>query len=257
MSFRRFAAFSKFFRLCSQEMARVSSVFRCVHIFYGTTHYSLDVFWDSHDQSQRRSLVLGFAIVNFSCAKPLNIFQVPFFFRYFCPFLSVFDINVLFCFFRSAPSGEVSAVFEGFNYTFHIASTTYAQARTGCENRSSFLADILSKDENDFLVALFPSRPGNPYYLDSAWIGYRDVIREGVFVWDRTGRNGTFTGWHTNITDQEDEPNNRPNNQAGEGADCTLLTPAYSTGEWEDYPCDASFFSFICKKGEPKTENRN
>ena len=75
--------------------------------------------------------------------------------------------------------------------------------------------------------------------LDGVWIGYNDIANEGIFVWDRTGKAGTYTNWASG------QPDN-----AGQLEDCVeFLTNRWLNlkGAWNDIPCYWNA-PFVCKK---------
>ena len=118
----------------------------------------------------------------------------------------------------------------GFCYQFNGTKLAYSAANTMCRSSGGFLADIQSQEENEFVLKLITD------VLNSIYIGYRDVVQEGSFVWDRTGAVGNYTNWNTG----------EPNNAGAE--DCTVIR-GVSLGNWNDVSCRREY-PFLCKKGK-------
>ena len=124
----------------------------------------------------------------------------------------------------------------GYCYEYNEKNRNWVSANAACRSSGGFLVDIQSQEENEFVQKLITD--GTRQTL----IGYRDVIRENRFIWDRTGTPGNFTNWNKG----------EPNDSSGE--DCTTIWHA-STGVWNDVRCGIAYPS-ICKKGKPYEPNR-
>ena len=116
--------------------------------------------------------------------------------------------------------------FQGFCYFYDEKLLNWNAARSACYSRGAYLVDIQSAAENDFISGHAKT--------SLTWLGYNDILKEGSFIWNRTGVDGSFTKWH------QGSPDNTWNN----GADCAAI----STGTWHDRSCTHLHASF-CKKG--------
>jgi formylglycine-generating enzyme required for sulfatase activity len=121
--------------------------------------------------------------------------------------------------------------FAGHWYKGYEQGVIWRDAKAFCERQGGHLATITSKEENDFIAGLLPTK--NSYY----WIGFTDEEQEGRWEWV-TGEPVTFKVW------AEGEPNN-----AGGIENHAMLSPA--GGTWIDKH-EVPFF-FVCE-WEPGTK---
>ncbi|XP_062577667.1 perlucin-like [Saccostrea cucullata] len=102
-----------------------------------------------------------------------------------------------------------------------------------CEGNAAYLAEIESREENDWISSLIRDYCVKDSPWCHTWIGARDIVHEGVFTWGRYGNQVTFTHWALG------QPDN-----AGSVEHCVHL---YADGLWNDMPCQVSI-SFVCEK---------
>ena len=110
---------------------------------------------------------------------------------------------------------------------FVNSPVTFSSAQANCRAMSSFVVDIQSAEENNFVRSLITA--------SEAWIGYNDIDFEGTFLWSRTREPGTFTNWSSG------EPSNFGGNE-----DCTTFK--VSENEWNDLNCGHTH-RYVCEIG--------
>lgn len=118
----------------------------------------------------------------------------------------------------------------GYTGSCYIVTPTilnHEQAKESCEEKNASLVDISSREENSFVASLVPGSV-------PVWIGYSDKKLQGTFVWDKTGKQGTYTNWRSN------QPDNWNGNE-----DCVEIR---NDEKWNDVQCDVSYQA-ICKTG--------
>ncbi|XP_056015831.1 perlucin-like [Ostrea edulis] len=106
--------------------------------------------------------------------------------------------------------------------------TDWIEAGAFCERFSSFLVEVDTKDENDFLR----NHIGTNH--DTYWLGATDAFSDGNWIWVGNQRPLTFLGWSPG------EPAN------GAGAACLTLAGNLNH-HWNDDYCDRKY-GFICEK---------
>ena len=112
-------------------------------------------------------------------------------------------------------------------YFLSSTALSWNDAAEDCIHRGSYLAEIQSEEENDYLRPLV----AGTYY----WIGGNDIETENVWVWKNSGMRFTYTNWHLNSPNGEREQN------------CLAL---YEDETWTDGPCDMAV-NYICEmKGQ-------
>jgi len=116
-------------------------------------------------------------------------------------------------------------IFDNFCFKVFTTQKTWEDARQRCEQFSSILATIHSKEENDFELSLLNDD-------QKAWIGASDTTSEGNWVWLDGEDWGGFEFW-------------RGSNQDGvENENCLLIK---DDGRWKDASCNSTRLN-ICKK---------
>ncbi|XP_053404782.1 asialoglycoprotein receptor 1-like [Mercenaria mercenaria] len=84
-------------------------------------------------------------------------------------------------------------------YLFEDTIMTYTKAKYFCSSKEAHLVDIENKSENDFVVQFSKGKV--------TWIGMTDEETEGLWKWDRSGNNVTYTNWRPG------QPNNLQESQ--------------------------------------------
>ncbi|XP_062593876.1 collectin-10-like, partial [Saccostrea cucullata] len=106
-----------------------------------------------------------------------------------------------------------------------------------CEVRCSYLVEIETKEESDWLAQAFLFKdtcPSDIYLSCFAWTGGNDIIVEGRYQWSHSNTSIDFTNWFGI------EP------YSPHGEDCIQLL---MNGEWNDGTCSVKT-PYICEKSD-------
>ncbi|XP_022311803.2 collectin-12-like [Crassostrea virginica] len=115
----------------------------------------------------------------------------------------------------------------------------WSEAKTQCRTMCSYLVEIDSKEEADWISSIFLEDENCPTNIFdcTAWIGLNDREVEGTFIWDHSNAALNFTNWYPG------EPSMGSLNEA-KGKDCVDILRG---GLWNDRFC--SFLNWaICEK---------
>ncbi|XP_078330829.1 perlucin-like protein [Crassostrea virginica] len=130
--------------------------------------------------------------------------------------------------------------FKGHCYHKGQIKGNWSEAKLECRNMCSYLIEIESKEEADWISATFLENVNCNAKIRrncTAWTGLNDLDNEGTYVWDHSNASLTFTNWF----DQEpslDDP------QLAQIRDCIDILRG---GSWNDRRC--SFLNWvICEK---------
>nr|XP_046246743.1 low affinity immunoglobulin epsilon Fc receptor-like [Scatophagus argus] len=121
---------------------------------------------------------------------------------------------------------------------------TWEEARSDCHVLGGDLAVVLNAEDQEFLtnmtVEFVQHHPQENFH--SAWIGLRNMVREGTFIWVNGNRVKSDVIYWRHM-----EPNNNgtswDKDQAGQ--DCVGIVPPRQVGEmywlnsWDDIVCDS------------------
>ncbi|XP_055999463.1 perlucin-like [Ostrea edulis] len=116
-------------------------------------------------------------------------------------------------------------------YKLNTQKSTWKTADQFCRRLSGKLAEIGTKDENDFIKNLINNNPGTA----RAWIGGEDTAEEGTWIWTFSEIPLSFKNWN------KGEPNDR------KGKEGCLEILGVLNGLWNDLPCSNSSVS-VCEK---------
>ncbi|KAK7110742.1 neurocan core protein-like [Littorina saxatilis] len=127
---------------------------------------------------------------------------------------------------------EASWTKEGvYCYKTFDMKRTYDQAVDRCQQEGAIVSKSQSQAENDYIRGLL---------VDGMWLGVRDSVQEGSWVWSDGSpaftASGDFTKWKSG------EPDNAHGTETD--ADCVS---ANSNGKWMDIPCSNKKV-FVCRK---------
>ncbi|XP_076091117.1 perlucin-like [Mytilus galloprovincialis] len=118
-------------------------------------------------------------------------------------------------------------------FFFSTEAFNWLDAESSCRAHNARLAEVQSKAQSDYLINMSISvGPGQSY-----WLGARDDIIEGTWIWASTDEVVTYTNWFPG----------EPNGVRGEN--CLHMY----TGEglkWNDVRCTYTN-RFICEKEYP------
>lgn len=120
---------------------------------------------------------------------------------------------------------------EGSYYYFGNDLKNWNDAAKECETLGSYLAEVDSSSEMEFLQTLSKS-PLNKYSQNLIWLGGSDINYEGSWVWRRGNRKMEYTNWNLN------EPNGytRENCLQAHGPE----------GHWNDLFCGVQI-PYVCE----------
>lgn len=129
--------------------------------------------------------------------------------------------------------------FGGHCYILLEAKSTWAEARLGCQKMCSYLVEIDSTVEAEWIAKTFINKAncGSNPYVCTAWTGGNDLDVEGQYRFDHSNTLLSYTNWHPN------EPSLAVPNEALD-RDCIDVL---SNGQWNDRPCSFQT-SVICEK---------
>ncbi|XP_076087917.1 perlucin-like isoform X2 [Mytilus galloprovincialis] len=122
-------------------------------------------------------------------------------------------------------------------YFFSHTLKTWGDAASFCRTYHSYLATIETESENTYLadtITLIRNGNGKGRY----WIGGTDEVFEGVWVWVASGKQFSYTNWHTGDPD---------NWKTGENClELLVLLELHLPGKWNDADCLLQVL-FICE----------
>uniref|UniRef100_K1QRK2 Aggrecan core protein n=1 Tax=Magallana gigas TaxID=29159 RepID=K1QRK2_MAGGI len=119
--------------------------------------------------------------------------------------------------------------FNGHCYKKSSSKATWANAKLECQKMCSYLVEIESKEESDWLATTFLDNANcksDPFFDCTAWTGGNDLDTEGQYKWDHSNTLMSFTNWHYH------EPSLGNPNQAL-NKDCIDML---RDGVWNDRP---------------------
>ncbi|XP_078330887.1 C-type mannose receptor 2-like [Crassostrea virginica] len=90
--------------------------------------------------------------------------------------------------------------FNGHCYFRGHTKVNWPDAKTECSKRCSYLIEIESKEEAEWISATFLENVncGSDIFFDcTAWTGLNDLDIEGTYVWDHSNAPLTFSNWHS------------------------------------------------------------
>ena len=119
-----------------------------------------------------------------------------------------------------------SQTYNAHTYAITSSAMNHADATAAAASAGGYLVTITTKAENDWLTATFETIYGD------IWIGAKDVISEGTWVWD-SGKGENFSSssvWPSDNTTRK-FCSNEPNNSG----DCAQIYQA--SGCWDDTIC--------------------
>eukprot|EP00105_Crassostrea_gigas_P014276 XP_011430886.2 PREDICTED: snaclec mucetin subunit beta [Crassostrea gigas] len=111
----------------------------------------------------------------------------------------------------------------------------WASAKLVCEQQSSYLAEVDSLEENDWITENMTPFDCLTDWMDCVvWLGGSDILTEGSFVWSTNNRALTFTHWG-------------PYDPNAYTADDDCVALMYPGGQWADFGCFMERH-FVCEK---------
>ena len=127
-----------------------------------------------------------------------------------------------------------SQTYNAHTYAITSSAMNHADATAAAASAGGYLVTITTKAENDWLTATFETIYGD------IWIGAKDVISEGTWVWDNgTGENFSSSSvWPSDNTTRK-FCSNEPNNSG----DCAQIYQA--SGCWDDTNCNSTKLGII------------
>ena len=127
-----------------------------------------------------------------------------------------------------------SQTYNAHTYAITSSAMNHADATAAAAALGGYLVTITTKAENDWLTATFETIYGD------IWIGAKDVISEGTWVWDNgTGENFSSSSvWPSDNTTRK-FCSNEPNNSG----DCAQIYQA--SGCWDDTTCNSTKLGII------------
>jgi len=127
-----------------------------------------------------------------------------------------------------------SQTYNAHTYAITSSAMNHADATAAAASAGGYLVTITTKAENDWLTATFETIYGD------IWIGAKDVISEGTWVWDSgTGENFSSSSvWPSDNTTRK-FCSNEPNNSG----DCAQIYQA--SGCWDDTTCSSTKLGII------------
>jgi len=127
-----------------------------------------------------------------------------------------------------------SQTYNAHTYAITSSAMNHADATAAAASAGGYLVTITTKAENDWLTATFETIYGD------IWIGAKDVISEGTWVWD-SGKGENFSSssvWPSDNTTRK-FCSNEPNNSG----DCAQIYQA--SGCWDDTTCNSTKLGII------------
>nr|XP_022310946.1 lectin BRA-3-like [Crassostrea virginica] len=130
--------------------------------------------------------------------------------------------------------------FKGHCYHKGQTKGNWTEAKVECRKMRSYLIEIESKEEAEWISATFLENVNCPAMERAdctAWIGLNDIDIEGTYVWEHSKAPLTFSNWHSS------EPSvNNPNRALTR--DCIDILRG---GLWNDRQCSHLNW-VICEK---------
>ncbi|XP_062598128.1 perlucin-like protein [Saccostrea cucullata] len=127
--------------------------------------------------------------------------------------------------------------YETHCYFFGESEVTWMEAKSECEGSCSYLVEIETKEESDWLAQTFLFKdtcPSDIYLSCHAWTGGNDLTVEGRYQWSHSNKSINFTNWF------DIEP------YTPDKEDCIQLL---MNGEWNDGTCSDKT-QYICEKSD-------
>ncbi|KAG8574059.1 hypothetical protein GDO81_009020 [Engystomops pustulosus] len=120
--------------------------------------------------------------------------------------------------------------FDDSCYSLTVFKAAWAKIRKSCLKKGADLTVITSAREQIFLTSYSGSSSFKRY-----WIGLHDMDEEGNWMWiDGSDYKTSYQNW------KKGEPNDNDDDE-----DCAHL---WTSGEWNDIPCDYDDAYGICEK---------
>ncbi|XP_052083568.1 perlucin-like [Mytilus californianus] len=123
-------------------------------------------------------------------------------------------------------------------YLFSTDRYNWLDAESSCRAHDARLAEVVSKNQSDYLMNMAITVGKDESY----WLGGRDDVIEGTWIWASTDKVFTYTDWYPG------QPNNYNNNE-----DCLHMYASFNM-KWNDFSC-AGLNGFVCEKRYPRTTN--
>nr|XP_022312036.1 C-type lectin domain family 17, member A-like [Crassostrea virginica] len=88
--------------------------------------------------------------------------------------------------------------FKGHCYHKGHSNLTWSEAKMECRKLCSYLVEIESKEEADWISGTFLEKEncGSNIFNCAAWTGLNDLDIEGRYIWDHSNASLTLTNWH-------------------------------------------------------------
>ncbi|XP_063397229.1 low affinity immunoglobulin epsilon Fc receptor-like [Mytilus trossulus] len=120
--------------------------------------------------------------------------------------------------------------FQNSCYLFGNDKLNWYEASSSCLSHHANLVEVETVHEETFLKTT--ARAFGTHF----WLGARDDITEGSWVWSADDSDLDYNDWYPN------EPNNSGGNE-----DCLELSGEHSW-QWNDGPCRSYSIQYICEK---------
>ena len=112
-------------------------------------------------------------------------------------------------------------------YFISKTKRNWANARDDCIRRGSYLVEVQSKEEDDFLKGILMTEGEVTH-----WMGGNDLLKEGQWVWQQSGKPFIYTNWNPG----------QPTNLNGEEHCLQYMNEI----KWNDAPCHNQYV-YICE----------
>ena len=126
-----------------------------------------------------------------------------------------------------------SQTYNAHTYAITSSAMNHADATAAAAALGGYLVTITTKAENDWLTATFETIYGD------IWIGAKDVISEGTWVWD----NGTGENFSSSSVWPSDNTRKFCSNEPNGSGDCAQIYQA--SGCWDDTTCNTTKLGII------------
>ncbi|XP_063420059.1 perlucin-like [Mytilus trossulus] len=120
-------------------------------------------------------------------------------------------------------------------YFFSTDNYSWLNAQNSCRGHDARLAEVDNKAQSDYLMLMARTLGKDHNY----WLGGRDDVVEGTWMWSSTDEFFTYTDWYP------EQPNNYLGNQ-----DCLHMHAAFNM-KWQDESC-TTLGRYICEKIYPE-----
>ncbi|CAC5395278.1 unnamed protein product [Mytilus coruscus] len=119
-------------------------------------------------------------------------------------------------------------LFKYYCYYFSKDEKNWTDAKSFCQSKASFLAEVVSSDQRDFLKTKADESE------KTYWLGGTDIVTEGIWMWTTSQTLFTFTDWNDN-------------NPSNDGGSEHCLEMRYQIDyKWNDNYCDETC-NYICQ----------